>query len=101
MNLVAYHVLQTLVVSRTKENHYFQLFASKSVVHYFISVTLVTQLVKRRTDIINALTLEGGCITLVSIQRSYFTKNTLNQMANRHSRRNSMRIDNHVRYDPL
>lgn len=73
MNLIAYHVLQTLIVSRTKEYHYFQFFTSETIIHDLVSMTLVAQFMKCRTNVVNTLTLEWGSITLISVEGCHFT----------------------------
>ena len=45
MDFVLHHVLQPLVVSRTKEDHHFHLFTSEPVVHHFITSELVSKTV--------------------------------------------------------
>jgi len=42
MNLISYHMLKTLIVGRTKENHNFQLFAREAVIHDLVSMPLIT-----------------------------------------------------------
>jgi len=67
MNLISYHMFKTLIVGWAKENHNFQLFSCKTVVHHLVSVSLVAQFMKCIADIINTLTLEWRCVTLISI----------------------------------
>ena len=42
VDFVAYHMLQTLVISRSQENHNFKFLTSEAVVHDFVTVALVT-----------------------------------------------------------
>ena len=73
MHLIFDHVLESLVVRRSQEDHNFHLFTCESVVHHFISSKLVAKTVQLRTDSLNRVSvatltasdsLEGGRIAL-------------------------------------
>ena len=46
MNLISYHVLQSLIESWPKEDHYFKPLASETIVHHLVTIALITSLVK-------------------------------------------------------
>ena len=99
MNLVAHHMLQTLIIGGVQEDHDFHLLSSKSVVHHFVTVALVPEIMELIGDIIDSLALERCRITFVTIQTSDLTQDSLDQMTNSHTRWNSVRVDNHVGND--
>jgi len=85
MNLVTNHMLETLVIGWTQENHNLKLLASKTIVHHLVTVALVAQLMQLRAHIVNSLILEWRCITLVTIETSNLTQNTLDQVTDGHT----------------
>lgn len=97
VDLVANHVLQTLVVGRTQEDHDFQLLASESVVHNFVSVALVPKLVKLVAHLVDGLILERCGVALIAIKRGCLGKDTLDQVTDCHAGWDSVRVHNHVR----
>jgi hypothetical protein len=110
MNLILDHVLQSLVVSWTKEDHNFHFLACKAIVHNFIAPQLIAKTMKLIRNPFNSITiaafasrnsLEGCCITFSPSQRRYFRMQTFNQMTNSHTRGDSMRIDNKIRNNPF
>ena len=68
MNLVADHMLQSLIVGRVEEDHDFELLASEAIVHDLVSISLVAKLMQLVRNELNCLSLEGSRITLVTIQ---------------------------------
>lgn len=96
VNFIAHHVLKSLVISWTQEDHHLQLLSSEAIVHGFITISLVASLMKFSRDKIDSLPTKWSRITFVTRQTAKFWQNTLNQVANRHSWRNSVRINNHV-----
>lgn len=46
MHLVTDHMLQSLIVSWTKEDEHLLLFTSKSIVHHFVTISLVSQVME-------------------------------------------------------
>jgi hypothetical protein len=101
VDFVAHHMLQTLIVGRTQEDHDLKLLASEAIVHDFVSVSLVAQGVQLARNEVDRLSLEWRGVALVTVKTCHFAENALDQMTNRHSRRNSVRIDNHVRVHTL
>jgi len=99
VHLVCNHMLKALIVRRAKENHDFHSLACESVVHDFVSKSLVAEVVQLAGDKVHSLTLERSGVTFVSVERGDLTEQTLDQMANGHARRDSVRVDNHVRYN--
>lgn len=101
MDLVTHHMLQALVIGRTQEDHNLELLARKPIVHHFISVPLITELVQLRANVVNCLVLERRRITFVTVQRCDLTQNTFNQMTDSHTRRDSVRVNDHVGNEAL
>lgn len=62
-------------------------------------MALVTQLLQLLCNEVHRLTLEGCCVTLVSIETGHLAENALYEMPNRHAGRNGVGIHNHVRHD--
>lgn len=96
MDLVSDHVLKTLVVGRTQEDHDFQLLASEPVVHHFVTIALIPKLVKLVAHLVDGLILERCGVTLIAVKRGCLGKDTLDQVTNCHAGRDSMRVHNHV-----
>lgn len=96
VDLITYHMLQALVIGRTQEDHHLKLLACEPIVHHFIAVPLIAKLVELRANVVNSLVLERRRVTFVTIQRCDLTQNTFNQMTNRHTRRDSVRVHDHV-----
>lgn len=101
MNFVADHVLQTLIVGGTQENHNLELLTSEPVIHHLIAVALVAQLMELRAHVINSLVLERCRVTFITVECGDLTQNALDQMTNGHTRGDSVRVDNHVGHEPL
>ena len=99
MNLVTNHMLQALIVGWVQENHDFHTLASETIVHDFIAVSLIAQVMELVRDVLDSLALEWGRITFVTIQTSDLTQDSLDQMTNSHTRGDSVRVDNHVGHD--
>jgi len=68
VDLVADHMLQSLIVGRVEEDHDFELLASEAIVHDLVSISLVAKLMQLVRNELNCLSLEGSRITLVTIQ---------------------------------
>ena len=69
VDLVSDHVLKTLVVGRTQEDHDFQLLASEPVVHHFVTIALIPKLVKLVAHLVDGLILERCGVTLIAVKR--------------------------------
>ena len=50
-------------------------------------------------DILDCLPLEGSRVTLVTVQTGDLTQDSLDHMPDGHTRRDSVRVDNHVGND--
>ena len=57
VNLVLNHVLQSLIVGRSQENHDFHLFTTETVVHYLITSKLIAQAVQLLRNSLNGVTV--------------------------------------------
>ena len=68
VDLVADHMLEPLVIGGVEEDHNLKLLASKAVVHDFISVPLIPELVQLVRDELDCLSLERSRITLITIE---------------------------------
>ena len=101
VDLVSNHVLKTLIISWVQEDHDFEALASEAIVHDLVAVPLVAQTVKLIRNELDCLALERRSVSLISIQTGHLGQDGLDQMTDRHARRDSVRVDNHVRYDSL
>ena len=101
MDLVTDHMLQALIVSRIEEDHDLKALACKAIVHHFVAVALIAQAMQLVRDVLDSLALEWSSISFVTVERGDFTEDGFNQVTNRHTRRDSVRIDNHVWYHTL
>ena len=68
MDLISDHMLQSLVISGTKEDLDFKSLSCESTVHSFVTVSLVAELVESVGDFTHSLSTERSGITFVSIQ---------------------------------
>ena len=101
MDLIAHHMLQALIIGRIEEDHNLHSFSSEPIVHDFVAVSLVTQVVQLVRDVLYGLPLERCGVTLIAIQTCDLAKNGLNQVTNGHTRWDGVRIDNHVWHHAL
>lgn len=103
MNLVLNHMLEPLIVSGPKEYHDFQLLAAEAVIHDLVASQLIALLVKSSRDFLNgglrtlSNSLKRRGISLSSSQGGNLGSQTFNQVANSHSRRDSVRVDDEIR----
>ena len=67
VNLVADHMLESLVICGTEENHNFELLSGETIIHGLVTVALVTQLVELRAHEINRLVLKWCCVSFVTV----------------------------------
>mmetsp|Transcript_2969 Transcript_2969/g.4240 ORF Transcript_2969/g.4240 Transcript_2969/m.4240 type:complete len:223 (-) Transcript_2969:2642-3310(-) len=70
-----------------------------TLVHGFITMTLVTHCVQTFADIGNMGISKGGSVTLKTLEDRNFTENTLNQLSDSHTRWNGVGVDNNIRYN--
>lgn len=93
-------MLQPLIESGTKEDHNFKPPTSETVEHDFVTVPLIAHVVELLSDVLNSdVMLERRGISLCTLQCSNLRHEGLDKMANCHSRRDSVRIDNHIGSD--
>jgi hypothetical protein len=71
-------MLQALIKGRAQEDHHFKTFACEAVVHDFVTVALVSKLVKLTGDVVYCLTLERSSITFIAVERRNFAQDALN-----------------------
>lgn len=101
MDLVTHHVLKPLIIGWIEEDHDLHALSCEAIVHDFVAVALIAQIVQLVRDVLDSLTLERSRIALVAVQTGDFTEDGLDQVTNGHTRRDSMRVDNHVWNDAL
>lgn len=85
MNLVTYHMLESLIVSWIQEDHDFHPFASEAIVHDFVTVALVAQAVQLIRDFLDCLALERCGVTLVTVETGHLTEDGLDQVTDSHT----------------
>lgn len=90
-------MLQSLIVSGSQENENFKLFTSEPVVHDFVSVSLVAKCVQISSNLVHGLETEGSSISELTIKRTSLRQDAFNQMANCHTRWDSVRVNDQVR----
>ena len=72
VDLVADHVLQTLVESRPEEDHDFQSLPSKARIHHLVAVLLVAEIMQHTGHVLDRLAAEGSSIALVTVETDDF-----------------------------
>jgi len=101
VDFIRHHMLQSLVEGWPEEDHHLETLACEARVHDFVAVSLVAERVQHAGHKLNRLSAERCRIAFIAVETDYFREQTLDQMTNRHSRRDSVRVDNHVRVDSL
>ena len=101
MDLVVDHVAQALVVRGTKEDLGAQLTARVAVVHDLEAPRLVAVLAQQARHGINRDIGKRRRVALHALERGDLAQQTLDQMRNRHARRDGVRVDDNVRCDAL
>ena len=96
MNLVVDQVLQPLVESGSDEDTSVQRSTSVSLVQRLVTVALISHSMKTHTDVLDGDISERRGITFTSLEDDDLAEQTLNQLSDGHSRRNSVRIDDNV-----
>lgn len=71
VHFVSNHMLQSLIVSRADENKDLLFLSSETIVHYLITVSLVTKVVQLTWNFRNLLTTERCCITRWAIKARF------------------------------
>jgi len=74
VDLVSDHMLQSLVIGRSQENHDLESLSSEPTVHSFVSVSLVPEVVQSGRNFSHSLTAEGSSVAFISIQTDHFGK---------------------------
>ena len=96
VDLVVHHVLETLILVRRTEV-YLGLLARVAMVHDLEATGLVAFLAKEGRDRLNREVRERSGVTLVADESGDLGQKALDQVADSHTRRNGMRIDDQVR----
>jgi hypothetical protein len=96
VDLIVNQVLQALVERGSDEDSRIHRPASMALVHGFISVALVTHRMETLTDVINLDIRERCGIALATLENCNLPQNTLNQLCDSHTGRDSMGIHNDV-----
>ena len=91
-----YQMFQSLIERRSNKHTSAQRPTSMSLIHSFISVTLISHRMKTGTDIIYRDIGKGGCVTLETLEDYDLSKETFNKLGDSHSRWNSVWIDNDI-----
>mmetsp|Transcript_16564 Transcript_16564/g.24246 ORF Transcript_16564/g.24246 Transcript_16564/m.24246 type:complete len:202 (-) Transcript_16564:2245-2850(-) len=99
VNLVINQMLQSLVKCGSNEDASTQRPSSMPLINSFIAMFLVSHCMKTLADIFNSNVSKRSSITLATLKNDNFSKKTLNKLSDGHTRRNSVRIHNDVRYD--
>ena len=96
VHLLSDHVLESLVVSRAEEDENVEHFASETVVHSLVAVSLVAQLVQLTGDLGDLLATEWSGVSNAPVESRLLGKKAFDQVANSHSGRNSVRVDDEI-----
>jgi hypothetical protein len=67
VNLIANHMLESLVISWAEENHDFEFLTREAIIHGLIAVALVAKLVQLRAHEVDSLVLKWCCIAFITV----------------------------------
>lgn len=101
VNLVIDHMPQTLVVCWTQEDLGSHLPTCVAIVHDLETALLEIGLLQKIGDVVDGDTTEGSRIAFLRVDRANLGQQTLDQMGNSHTRRNSVRVDDKIRRQPI
>src|ERR1700753_1032527 len=96
MNLVVDHVAQTLVVRGAQEDLGAQLLARVAIVHDLEATRLVACGKQERRDGCDCDAGEWGSVAFCALEGADFGEQTLDQVSNCHTRRNSVWVDDEI-----
>ena len=100
MHLIRRAVTQTLIVARTNEDRRLHHAPRVSIVHNFISIGFHSILVSHQArQVINCRLTERRAISKATRHTPNLAHQRLHELGNRHTRRNTVRIDDDVRDD--
>lgn len=103
LELVVHHVSQTLVVDDSDVNICMEFLASDTRIHWLIAMVVIPSLHELMTEIITRSILfvefKRCAILRKTMQRSSFTRQRLDEHADRHTRRESVGIDDDIWLD--
>lgn len=93
---------QSLIVNWANENKILQLLPTVWIEHHLITIFLIPESMNLLSLVLHIKWSERSRVfTKSSLQSSHLTDQCLDHMPDCHSGRNTVRIDNHIRYDSV
>mmetsp|Transcript_4552 Transcript_4552/g.10203 ORF Transcript_4552/g.10203 Transcript_4552/m.10203 type:complete len:253 (-) Transcript_4552:85-843(-) len=96
VNLIVHHVAQPLVIRWPEEDLSLHHPSRVAVIHRLVPSTLVPKLVQLRGDVLHRHLRERRGVTLLAVKACDFAHQALDKVANRHARRNGVRVHDDV-----
>ena len=97
MTLVNHHVLEALVMRRANEDLHLHHFARLTIVHDLVAVRVQTQIQHVLLEIIQTQMGVRRTVAQRAARRAHATIHRLQELRNRHARRNGVRVHNDIR----